>query len=207
MRGYRASAGCLLLLIGFTGTRLAAGQNHPSTPEAAAADAAGRETSGADQRLKPEPIAQCYPCHGDVKASFAQASHHPVEEGRVKCSDCHDPHDAAGGSSPRPIADQNAVCTRCHSETAGPFAYEHPVVKAEGCVSCHAPHGSPNAHLLKEGNVNTLCLQCHSATNASAFPHAVSPPGRAGSQAAQAAACTSCHTRIHGSNASDIFFE
>ncbi len=27
-----------------------------------------------------------------------------------------------------------SICTKCHTETAGPFVYEHPVVKTEGCT-------------------------------------------------------------------------
>jgi DmsE family decaheme c-type cytochrome len=149
----------------------------------------------------------CYTCHTDVKPAFSQPFHHKVEEGLMKCSDCHDPHGTFQDKLLKSTPDQNAVCTKCHTETAGPFVYEHPVIKTEGCTSCHSPHGSPNARLLNVSNINTLCLQCHSATNMGAFPHAVSPTGPAHSQAAQYVACTNCHTQIHGSNASPQFFK
>jgi DmsE family decaheme c-type cytochrome len=123
------------------------------------------------------------------------------------CSDCHDPHGTFHSKQLRATADQNAICTKCHTETAGPFVYEHPVVKTEGCVSCHSPHGSPNARLLNVANLNTLCLQCHSATNSAAFPHAVSPTGPVHSQVSPEVACTNCHAQIHGSNASDVYFK
>ncbi len=87
----------------------------------------------------------------------------------MKCSDCHDPHGTFQDKQLKSTPDQNAVCTKCHTETAGPFVYEHPVIKTEGCTTCHSPHGSPNARLLNVGNVNTLCLQCHSETNMGAF--------------------------------------
>ena len=157
--------------------------------------------------LKASQPQLCYQCHSDVKPAFSQPFHHRVDEGLMSCSDCHDPHGTFGKNNLRATADQNAVCAKCHSETAGPFAYEHPVVKTEGCVSCHSPHGSPNARLLNVSSVNTLCLQCHSATNAAAFPHSVSPTGPVHNQAAQYVACTSCHTQIHGSNASNIYFK
>lgn len=157
--------------------------------------------------LKAEQPKLCYQCHTDVKPAFAQPFHHRVDEGLMQCSDCHDPHGTFQKTNLKSTADQNAVCTKCHSETAGPFAYEHPVVKTEGCVSCHSPHGSPNARLLNVSNVNTLCLQCHSATNTAAFPHAVSPTGPVHNQAAQYVACTSCHSQIHGSNSSNIYFK
>jgi DmsE family decaheme c-type cytochrome len=149
----------------------------------------------------------CYTCHTDVKPAFAQPFHHKVDEGLMKCSDCHDPHGTFQGKLLKSTADQNAVCAKCHTETGGPFAFEHPPVKTEGCTSCHSPHGSPNPRMLNVGNVNTLCLQCHSETNMSALPHAVSPSGPVHNQAAQYVACTNCHTQIHGSNASSVFFK
>lgn len=149
----------------------------------------------------------CYTCHTDVKPAFSQPFHHRVDEGLIKCSDCHDAHGTFQDKNLKTTADQNAICTKCHTENAGPFAYEHPVVKTEGCVACHSPHGSPNARLLNVSNINTLCLQCHSATNTSAFPNTISPLGPAHNQATQYVSCTSCHTQIHGSNASFVFFK
>jgi DmsE family decaheme c-type cytochrome len=142
----------------------------------------------------------CYSCHTDVKPAFAQPFHHKVDEGLLKCSDCHDPHGTFKRAQLKSTADQNAICTKCHAETAGPFAFEHPVIKAEGCVACHSPHGSPNPRMLNVSNLNTLCLGCHSATNLKAFPNAVSPHGPAHNQAAQYTPCTNCHSQIHGSN-------
>jgi len=100
-------------------------------------------------------------------------------------------------------ADQNAVCTKCHAETLGPFVYEHPPLKLEGCTSCHFPHGSPNPRLLTRNNVNSLCLQCHSASMNFTAPGTPSFHN----QANQYQACTNCHVMIHGSNASSVFFK
>jgi DmsE family decaheme c-type cytochrome len=164
--------------------------------------------SGEDAKLlKVAQAKLCYTCHTDVKPAFSQPFHHRVEEGLIKCSDCHDVHGTFEAKNLRTTADRNAICTKCHAENRGPFAYEHPVVKTEGCIGCHSPHGSPNARLLNVSNINTLCLQCHSATNPAAFPHAVSPLGPAHNQATQYVSCTSCHTQIHGSNASNVYFK
>jgi DmsE family decaheme c-type cytochrome len=150
----------------------------------------------------------CYSCHTDVKPAFAQPFHHKVDEGLLTCSDCHNPHGTFKAKQLKTTADQNAICTKCHTETAGPFAFEHPVIKAEGCTSCHSPHGSPNPRLLNVSNVNTLCLQCHSTTNLDAFPNSKSHPiGPVHNQAAQYTPCTNCHTQIHGSNATYNFFK
>ncbi|HWE84096.1 MAG TPA: DmsE family decaheme c-type cytochrome [Terracidiphilus sp.] len=159
------------------------------------------------QLLRASETTLCFQCHNDVKPQFSMPFHHKVIEGVTRCSDCHDPHGTFQGGNLRSTAAQNAVCTKCHSETGGPFVYEHPVVKTEGCLSCHSPHGSQNARLLNVSNINTLCLQCHSATNSAAFPHAVSPTGPVHNQAAQYTPCITCHSQIHGSNASNIYFK
>ncbi len=149
----------------------------------------------------------CYTCHTDVKPSFAQPFHHKVDEGLMKCSDCHDVHGTFQNKQLQVTDDHNAICTKCHTETAGPFIFEHPVVKTEGCSTCHSPHGSPNARLLNVSNVNLLCLQCHSGVNMTAFPNAVSETGGpVHNQSAQYVACTNCHTQIHGSNSTFNFF-
>ena len=88
--------------------------------------------------------------------------HHKVNEGLVKCSDCHDVHGTFGNNNLRSTADQNMICTKCHTDMRGPFVYEHAAVKAEGCLACHTPHGSQNARLLNMPNINMLCNQCHS---------------------------------------------
>jgi DmsE family decaheme c-type cytochrome len=159
------------------------------------------------QLLKASQPTLCFQCHGDVKPQFSMPFHHKALEGVTNCSDCHDPHGSFNPSNLKTTSAQNAICTKCHSETAGPFVYEHPVVKTEGCISCHSPHGSQNPRLLNVANVNTLCLQCHSVTNTSAFPHAVAPTGPVHNQAAQYTPCTNCHSQIHGSNASEVFFK
>lgn len=145
----------------------------------------------------------CYGCHTDAKAAFAQPFHHKVNEGLMKCSDCHNPHGTFEDKLLKSSADQNAVCTKCHAETAGPFVYEHPPLKTEGCTSCHFAHGSPNPRLLTRNNVNSLCLQCHTASVNFTAPGTPSFHN----QANQYQACTVCHTQIHGSNASSIFFK
>jgi DmsE family decaheme c-type cytochrome len=165
--------------------------------------------NGADKErlLRADEPTLCFQCHSDQKPQFSMPFHHKVEEGLMRCSDCHDPHGTFQGKQLQATAEQSAVCVKCHTEIAGPFIYEHPVVKTEGCIICHSPHGSPNARLLNVANLNTLCLQCHSAINSAAFPHAVSPTGPAHSQVAAEVACTNCHSQIHGSNASNIYFK
>jgi DmsE family decaheme c-type cytochrome len=160
---------------------------------------------GADPEhlLKASQPTLCFQCHSDVKPNFSMPFHHKVEEGLVSCSDCHDPHGTFGRKGLKSASQQDAVCTKCHAETAGPFVYEHAVVKTEGCTSCHSPHGSPNPRLLNRANVNTICLQCHSPSQNFSTGE---PIGPAHNQATQYQSCTICHTDIHGSNVSAVFF-
>jgi DmsE family decaheme c-type cytochrome len=148
--------------------------------------------------LKAPQPALCFQCHSDQKSQFNMPFHHKVNEGLVKCSDCHDPHGTFGDKNLKSTADQNMVCTKCHSEVRGPFVYEHVPVKTETCLGCHTPHGSQNARLLNMPNVNVLCNQCHSQV-AQDTVHGMS----AGSS--DSVPCTSCHTYIHGSNMNAAF--
>jgi DmsE family decaheme c-type cytochrome len=156
-----------------------------------------------EQMLKVEQPQLCFQCHTDVKPQFSMPFHHRVEEGIMKCSDCHDPHGTFGRKGLRSSAQQDTVCTKCHTETAGPFVYEHAVVKTEGCVACHTPHGGPNPRLMNRANVNTICLECHSPSPNFSTSQ---PMGPAHNQNTQYQACTICHTSIHGSNISSVFF-
>jgi DmsE family decaheme c-type cytochrome len=161
--------------------------------------------AGEDQEhlLKVAQPKLCFQCHTDIKPQFSMPFHHKVEEGLMKCSDCHDAHGTFGKTNLKSSSQMDAVCTKCHTETAGPFVYEHDVVKAEGCMACHTPHGGPNPRLLNRANVNTVCLQCHSPS-----PNFTTslPLGPSHNQAAQYQSCTICHTSIHGSNVSPVFF-
>jgi len=122
------------------------------------------ETSSYGARLAGAPARSeevvCYQCHGDVRAQFQLPIHHPVPEGHMTCTDCHNPHKGSiflgGGTSQ---LSENEMCLRCHPAERGPFVFEHEAMR-EGCVTCHNPHGSINAKLLKVRDSN-LCLRCH----------------------------------------------
>lgn len=145
----------------------------------------------------------CYQCHDNVSAQFSLPFRHKVKEGVMQCTDCHDPHGIPARNATGASARQIAMCVQCHTDTAGPFVYEHADVKAEGCTSCHFPHGGPNPQLLNRSSVNTICQQCH-------LPSPIfttSPPNRpAHTPATQGKPCTLCHASIHGSNSSAVFF-
>ena len=151
--------------------------------------------------LKVKSPELCYGCHGDVRAQFARPFHHRVNEGLMQCNDCHDPHGSFRPKQLRTNASGDAVCFKCHTEKQGPYVYQHEAI-IEGCTICHSPHGSTNQRMLVQNQVNLLCLSCHvfpAGTGPSAIPtfH---------NQAQKYQSCTLCHTAIHGSNTSNVFF-
>ena len=138
----------------------------------------------------------CFSCHVEQKADFQKPFHHRVEEGLIKCADCHNAHGALRDRQLRSTPDQDMVCLKCHSDKRGPFVFEHEPVKAEGCQACHTAHGSPYPRMLLTARVNTLCLQCHTGI----------PPGPH-PQNAFRQDCILCHMSIHGSNIDPKFFK
>jgi DmsE family decaheme c-type cytochrome len=135
--------------------------------------------------------ALCSVCHADQTSMFDLPSRHPLREGKVHCSDCHDPH---GAEDAMLKADNvNDLCFTCHAELEGPFLYEHePVV--ENCLTCHSAKGAVNNNLLQLDEA-TLCLRCH-AGHEDVHPRLNSPTLRAGYMTK----CTRCHSQIHGSD-------
>jgi DmsE family decaheme c-type cytochrome len=159
------------------------------------------KVKGKGSELKLATPQLCFSCHSEVEAEFAQASNHKNKAGVAECRDCHEPHGVAEEKGKTRTANEIKICVQCHKEQAGPFAYDHAAVKAEGCTGCHQPHGGANPKLLKRSTVNALCTECH-------MP-ALKIKGRAVQGHvlnAQSAACTSCHTDVHGSQSSEAFF-
>jgi DmsE family decaheme c-type cytochrome len=153
----------------------------------------------------------CYTCHKSERAKAMRTSHHPVREGKMGCSSCHNPHD---GSSPKLLkADSiNELCYTCHTEKRGPFAFEHAPVR-EDCVICHDPHGSNHKRMLLQ-KLPTLCYNCHlsgsghfgSGDNRNTEKGVPMAPAGAASGYPTAGSrfversCRNCHVQIHGSN-------
>ena len=159
----------------------------------------------------------CYTCHKEQRAQHARPSHHPVPEGKMGCSDCHNTHGSAGPK----LASRdtiNATCYTCHAEKRGPFVHTHEPVN-EDCSICHNPHGSTVAAMLKT-RAPMLCQQCHTphvagGVGALGGQRGVFPPAAPGQVAPaisansngknvvnlwQGRSCMNCHTQVHGSN-------
>jgi DmsE family decaheme c-type cytochrome len=145
----------------------------------------------------------CFTCHKEQRADSLKVSTHPIDAGKVICSDCHNPH---GGAGPK-LLKKNTVtetCSTCHAEKRGPFLWEHQPVN-EDCTNCHTPHGSNISPLLKS-RAPFLCDECHDGPHASQTPvgpgAAVGRPGASavGSVEFAGRACMNCHSMVHGSN-------
>ncbi|MDA1231722.1 MAG: cytochrome c3 family protein [Planctomycetota bacterium] len=142
----------------------------------------------------------CFKCHTDMYARSSMPSHHPIKEGKMVCGDCHDGHGQSEGNLKE--ATVNMVCSKCHAEKAGPFAYEHPPV-TENCSICHNPHGTVTNNLLHQP-ASFLCLRCHTGhrTGPNFGPHGIlADVGKTPSlQKAFYSDCTQCHAQVHGSD-------
>jgi DmsE family decaheme c-type cytochrome len=156
----------------------------------------------------------CYTCHANVRAQFSMPFKHRVNEGFMQCTDCHNP---LGSNEPtwrmadRPHNTEQAQaneepCLKCHIDKRGPFVFEHPAVRIDGCETCHNPHGSVNAKLLKRPVIFTMCLECHTGVGKFGPLGGIPQPSSTHNLAdPRYQNCTTCHVRIHGSNA-DIYF-
>lgn len=146
--------------------------------------------------LKKSQPELCYQCHANVRAAFALPQHHRVPEGALKCTDCHATH---GSNNRASMTKANwETCVGCHTEKRGPWVFEHASVKVEGCTACHTPHGSTNRALLARREERMLCLQCHTAPQATNVPHSRLSFQTQGD-------CSRCHVQIHGSNSSEYY--
>jgi DmsE family decaheme c-type cytochrome len=150
-------------------------------------------------RVKVDQADVCFSCHTEIRMMVNRQSHHPVREGKVTCSDCHNAHGSAGEKML--VKDSvNETCYSCHMEKRGPFVRTHQPVQ-ENCALCHNPHGSIQDNLLKVRGP-FLCQQCHEPTSHRGGTAGLGGPGGTspGAGITLARSCLNCHTNIHGTN-------
>jgi DmsE family decaheme c-type cytochrome len=134
---------------------------------------------------------KCLECHGALRQSLHARSSHPLRDGQMQCSSCHNPH----GTTGEKLIDRgsvNELCYSCHQAYRGPFLWEHSPVR-EDCLTCHRPHNSNYPQLL-QARVTQLCASCHQQGRHQTIP------GLPASIWLDNKACLNCHSMIHGSN-------
>ncbi len=161
-----------------------------------------------DGLKKPDPQL-CFDCHKDIMTKSNFPSRHPLREGKMTCSSCHQHHGSLVNNL-KTTERLNDLCLFCHADKQGPFIFEHAPV-LENCAICHDSHGTVADNLLKQ-NEPFLCLQCHEShfhagrlglTHPKTLPAGGSsdnPFGEAGWRVAFLTKCTQCHFRVHGSD-------
>jgi DmsE family decaheme c-type cytochrome len=157
-----------------------------------------------DKRTQPEV---CYTCHKEQRTQVNKPSHHPIPEGKMSCSDCHNPHGSVGPKLMKRDS-TNETCYTCHMEKRGPFVHVHEPV-AEDCSNCHNPHGTTAENLLK-ARPPFLCHQCHTphggqvaqttGQGQSSALLSATTSGKSGINYTMARGCVNCHTQVHGTN-------
>jgi predicted CXXCH cytochrome family protein len=176
-------------------------------PEAMMIEGKNKAPSRHGSLTKREPEL-CLDCHKEKRAEINFSSHHPIIEGRMTCSSCHNVH--GGETSMLATSERgNDMCYSCHPSLQGPFVFEHAAVE-EGCASCHNPHGSVVNNMLRQ-NEPFLCLQCHEnhfhvgrdgISTAVNLPSggSTNPYGSAGFRKGFSTKCTTCHSMVHGTD-------
>ena len=147
----------------------------------------------------------CFSCHKEQRAQYTRPSRHPILEGKVACSDCHNPHGSVGPALVKRDS-INDTCYQCHMEKRGPFVHNHEPV-SENCMNCHNPHGTVTESLLKV-RAPFLCHQCHTPhgpnvpqlLGAQVAPNTAATTGKNAINVTMARGCLNCHTQVHGSN-------
>jgi DmsE family decaheme c-type cytochrome len=157
--------------------------------------------------LKAQEPDLCFGCHKNIRAQTNKQSHHPIREGKLKCSSCHNPMGTSNTKAMIKADSVNELCYKCHAEKRGPYAFEHPPVP-ENCVNCHQIHGSNHTKLLVR-RVPLLCQSCHNAPAHPSQPytnlHSFGGSATSSKNRFFGRGCLNCHGNIHGSSLSEFF--
>ncbi len=157
----------------------------------------------------------CRGCHSTMmNETFSKNRvHWPVVD-KTGCLNCHEPH--ASRQKKLLNVDEAAVCGRCHSDTmdyqarlaekakqekaaskvrVDKGAFTHEPVQQGSCSSCHVPHSSDSAYLMRQASIIEGCGTCHDWLKHNSHPMGekfVDPRNKN-----RTLDCLSCH-RSHG---------
>lgn len=140
----------------------------------------------------------CTDCHRQQDHELRRPSRHPVRDGEMACSDCHQAHGSSSITADLKEPTVNETCYSCHAGKRGPFLWEHLPVR-EDCTTCHQPHGSVHRGLL-EVRSPQLCQQCHLDQVFGDHAARMHDGSQRRSDFVAGRSCLNCHSQVHGSN-------
>lgn len=157
----------------------------------------------------------CRGCHNTMmNETFSKSRVHWPLLDQTGCMHCHEPHAATQKKLLR--REEASLCGTCHKDTMEwqtrlaekekqeraalkgkpeKGAFTHQPVQSGGCSSCHHPHASDNAHLMRQASVVEGCGACHDW-----LKHTSHPMGEKYADSRNKnlkVDCLSCH-RAHG---------
>jgi DmsE family decaheme c-type cytochrome len=158
----------------------------------------------------------CTSCHSSEWGQFNRPFGHTLGRNAMTCTDCHNPHggmtaESVVARSMRAFGSNEPGCFRCHGDKRGPFVFEHPPMRNDGCTSCHQPHNSVNPRMLNRQQVHLTCLECHSnivqirPNPPAGAPLGGVPPAFHDTSNPRFRQCTVCHVKVHGSHVNRDF--
>ncbi len=154
----------------------------------------------------------CIGCHTGAWAEFQRPHRHPVPQGAMTCTDCHNPHGGTNRTMYLNAGMNEPGCFKCHTDKRGPFTFEHAPMRTDGCGACHQPHGSANPRMMTRSEVRFQCMECHTNTSP-AIGAQTAPSGGLGAlppalhdlRSPRFRNCTLCHIKVHGSHVNRDF--
>lgn len=139
---------------------------------------------------------KCNSCHNphasDLPKLINSVQHAPFAD--KSCDACH--IDLGSPGPVKLVAKGNQLCAECHDIVDIIKSQKHihaPIETGDGCLSCHDPHATRNALMLKD-NVPDLCYDCHGDKKALFTATTAHEPVQNGE-------CLSCHEKHAGERA------
>ena len=137
----------------------------------------------------------CFACHKEQRAQINRPSRHPIREGKVACSDCHNPHGSVG---PKLVKRDsvNDTCYTCHMEKRGPFVHNHEPVRrtARSAITRTARRWRTSSRRARRSCATSATSRPATAANVASLT------GSSTGANTLARGCLNCHTNIHGTN-------
>ncbi len=115
-----------------------------------------------DPRTAGEKNAVCLACHERGDRTYWNGSTH--ETRGLACTNCHTIMKAVSRKFQLKTASEPDTCFQCHKDRRAQMYRSSHMPLREGkivCSSCHNPHGTATAALLKQDSINDNCYSCH----------------------------------------------